>query len=133
MAWMVDEPDGGDALALPLALVRLMGSAGGALFVAELLRREVGDGGWQAFSYAQWEATAGLSAYRVKKHTAWCVALGVIAVQTGEDRGVAVTFYRLRMGALYGLLGAMLAAGGGEAGVSGARQAEAWRRTVAGG
>lgn len=115
---------------LPLPLVRLMGSAAGALFLAELLRQEVGDEEWQAYSYARWQSDLGLSEYRVKKCAAWCAARGFLQARTGEARRVPVTFYRLQMQPFYALLTALLATGGGTPGEQGARGAAAWRRSL---
>lgn len=117
-------------LLLPLPLVRLMGSAAGALFLAELLEREAGDERWQAYSYARWRREVGLSEYRVKKCAAWCAARDFLQTRTGIVRGVPVTFYRLHLRPFYALLAGLLAAGGGAPGPPGAREAAAWRRAV---
>lgn len=118
-------------LPLPLPLLRLMGSAAGALFLAQLLAWETGDESWQACSYAIWQGELGISEYRVKKFTAWCAARGFLETRVGDARGVPVTFYRLQLEPLYALVSALLAAGGGEPGPAGARAAAAWRRSVA--
>jgi hypothetical protein len=129
-AWR-DRQSGSRSLPLPLPLLRLMGSAPGALFLAQLLAWETGDEAWQACSYAIWQRELGISEYRVKKYAAWCAARGFLETRVGDARGVPVTFYRLQLEPLYALLAALLAAGGGEPGPSGARAAVAWRRSVA--
>jgi hypothetical protein len=122
----------GNALLVPLALVRLMGSAPGALFLSQLLAWDPGDEGWQACSYAYWQRELKLSEYRVKKVTRWCAAQGFLEARVGVERGVPVTFYRLHLSALHELLASLLAAGGGEPGRAGAAAAAAWRKRLAG-
>lgn len=123
----------GHALPVPLALLRLTGSAHGALFLTQLLAWESGDESWQACSYAYWEKELKLSEYRVKKIAAWCAAHGFLETRIGIERGVPVTFYRLRLQPLYALLGSLLAAGGGEPGRAGAAAAADWRKKLEGG
>lgn len=120
----------GHAVPLPLPLLRLMGSAAGALFLAQLLAWETGDEAWQACSYTAWRAELGISEYRIKKVTVWCAARGFLETRVGDARGVPVTFYRLRLQPLYALLAELIASGGGRPGVAGAQAAAAWRRSV---
>ncbi len=120
----------GHALPVPLALFRLTGSPHAALFLAQLLAWESGDESWQACSYAYWQKEMRLSEYRVKKISAWCAAHGFLETRIGTERGVPVTFYRLRLQPLYALLDSLLAAGGGEPGVAGAAAAADWRSAL---
>jgi hypothetical protein len=121
----------GQALPLPLPLLRLMGSAAGALFVAQLLAWETGDEAWQACSYSAWQAELGISEYRIKKVAAWCAACGFLETRIGDARGVPVTYYKLRLQPLTALLAELIAAGGGQPGVAGAQAAAAWRQSRA--
>lgn len=121
----------GKPVPVPLPLLRLMGSPSGALFLAQLLAWEQGDECWQACSYAAWQRELKLSEYRVKKIARWCAALGFLETSIGTDRGVPVTFYRLRLQPLYTLLAGLLEAGGGEPGPEGAAAAAAWRKQLA--
>lgn len=122
----------GHALPVPLALLRLMGSAPGALFLAQLLAWETGDEGWQACSYSAWRAELCISEYRIKKYAAWCAARGFLETRVEYAGGVPVTFYRLKLQPLYALLRELLAPGGGEPGIPGAQAAAAWRRSLEG-
>lgn len=123
----------GNGLPVPLPLLRLVGSAQGALFLAQLLAWEPGDERWQACSYTYWQKELQLSEYRVKQVAGWCAAQGFLETRVGAERGVPVTFYRLRLQPLHALLASLLAAGGGEAGQAGAAAARAWRKRLAGG
>jgi hypothetical protein len=80
-----------DVLQVPRAFVPLVGSADGAVFLAQLLAwgRAAPDGdgdGWVAASYAAWDAATALSRHRVQAVTRRCQALGIVEVR-GARRG----------------------------------------------
>lgn len=118
-----------DVTPLPLSLVRLLGSAGGGLFVAQLLlwtEREADGEGWVARSAAEWRAATMLTPGELRAVVSRCRELGFLEVRAAAP-GQGARRYRLLLAPL---LRALLALLRGEAPVEVKRRRGAARRTV---
>lgn len=122
-----------DVLPVPLSLVRLLGSAGGGIFVAQLLvwaEKEADEGGWVARSAAEWRAATMLAPAELRAVVRRCRDLGFLEVRAGAP-GSGMRGYRLLLAPLLrALLAFLRAEAEGEAPAHPAVRRAAARRTV---
>lgn len=88
-----------DVVPLPLSLVRLMGSAAGGLFVAQLLvwaEAEGGEAGWVARDEEAWQAATMLGRAELRAAVRRARALGFLEVGAGEAPDGARRYRLLR-------------------------------------
>jgi hypothetical protein len=122
-----------DIVPVPLSLVRLLGSAEGGVFVAQLLvwaEKEADADGWVARSAAEWQAATLLAPAELRAVVRRCRALGFLEVGAGAP-GSDTRRYRLLLAPLLrALLAFLRAEAAGEAPLHPAVRRRVARRTV---
>jgi len=93
-----------EVVTVPLSLVRLLGSAEEALFLAQLLAWTEREDAWVMRSYAQWTAATALPAGRVRAAARRCAALGILEVVAAPAGTGGERCYRVLMAPLLRLL-----------------------------
>jgi hypothetical protein len=129
IAYCAAETGRRDVVPLPLSLVRLMGSAGGGLFVAQLLvwaEAEGGEAGWVARGDEAWQAATMLGPAELRAAVRRCRALGFLEVGPGRAPDGARRYRLLRAPLLRALVAFLR--GEAEGAAPGGRRAA--RRTV---
>lgn len=97
-----------DVLSVPLCLVRLMGSAEGGLFVAQLLAWSEKEGPHVARSVAEWQAATAMPPARLRAVTRQCVAMGFVEVSAPTPGEQGRRCYRVLQAPLLRVLIAFL-------------------------